>query len=60
MAEFFSKLSPVTLRKPTFSRGSRLLKNLSTEVLVLNNEFNIQRVLKLGFLLLLLTVHKKV
>ena len=42
MAEFFffTKLSPLTLRKRTLSYGSRLLKNLSQEVLVLNNGFN--------------------
>ena len=37
---FFTKLSPVTLRKPTFSYGSRFSKNLSKEVFVLNNGFN--------------------
>ena len=36
---FFTKLSPVTLRKRTFSNGSRFLKNLSKEVLVLNDGF---------------------
>ena len=41
MAEFFfTKLAPVTLRKHTFCYGSRFLKNLSKEVLVLNNELN--------------------
>ena len=35
---FFTKLSPLTLRKRTFSYGSRFLKNLSKEVL--NNGFN--------------------
>ena len=40
MAEFFTKLTPVTLIKPTLSYGSRFSKNLSKEVLVLNNEFN--------------------
>ena len=40
MAEFvvfFTKLSPATLRQRIFSYGSRFLKNLSKEVLVLNN-----------------------
>ena len=37
---FFTKLSPVTLRKRTFCYGLRLLKNLSKKVLVLNNGFN--------------------
>ena len=40
---FFTKLSPVTLRKRTFSYGSRFLKNLIKEVLVLNDGINIQR-----------------
>ena len=41
MAEFFfTKLSPVTLRKRTFAYGSRFLKNFSKELLVLNNGFN--------------------
>ena len=30
----------MTLRKSTFSYGSKFLKNLSKEVLVLNNGFN--------------------
>ena len=30
----------MTLRKRTFSYGSRFLKNLNKEVLVLNNGFN--------------------
>ena len=37
---FFTKVSPATLKKRTFSSGSRFLKNLSKEVLVLNNRFN--------------------
>ena len=41
MAEFlFMKLSPVMLRKHTFSYGSRFSKNFKKEVLVLNNRFN--------------------
>ena len=41
MAEFFFlKLSPATLRKRSFSYGSRFLKNFGMEVLVLNNRFN--------------------
>ena len=39
MTEFFTKLSPVMLRKPTFCFGSRFLKNVIEEVLVLNNKF---------------------
>ena len=34
---FFRKLSPVTLSKRTFSYGSKFLKNLSREILVLYN-----------------------
>ena len=45
---FFTKLSLVSLRKRTVSYGSKFLKNLIKEVLVLNNGFNIQRVSKLG------------
>ena len=52
---FFVKLSPVMLRKRAFSYGSRFLKNLSKEILVLNNGCNIQRVSKLGSLPLPLT-----
>ena len=37
---FFTKLSPVTLRKRNFFYDSRFLKNLNKEVLVLNNGFD--------------------
>ena len=37
---FFTKLTPVTLRERNFSYGLRFLKNLSKEVLVLNNGFS--------------------
>ena len=37
---FFTKLSPVTLKKGTFSYDSGFLKNLGKEVLVLDNGFS--------------------
>ena len=41
IAEFFvTKLLPVTLRKRAFSYSLRFWKNLSENVLILNNRFN--------------------
>ena len=49
-AFFFTKLSLVTLIKPTLPYGSRFLKNLIKEVLVPNNEYSVfeSRVLPSG------------